>query len=601
MRRARNVAIAAALLLAAGTARPAEVALPAFLQVLGSVTNAARPVANALVIALNLQSFDAIQTHSSLDGSFSLPPLPSGIYKIIAVKPGFMPATTTLVPTKADQKVRLRLESEQQAKGRSVNQEMWEIRGSLPPNILHDIDDVLAGAPPVQVASAALEVPRLRGEMVSMTGVSDTSVSPALAQTALGVHSRIGDSWQLGIRGNLHRVDDPNDGIRFGTPLAESSVMSMELRSSPTDTYRLASSKSMWRYNDGGFPDAPARQADLRSHNFEWEHGESRVQVRYLAQQNLFASNPLGSNLIEIAGDTQILQTRRNDLGVSLRVTQESLHDATTAPVRMADVAANGSFGVAPSFIVHYGMSSRLGLAGSEWAPSTGAEWKLTRSASFIVSGLYKVLDQSRTAAVALPMIVLASDEARVLPRYAYSFGFVSRDESANRFSAVATVSVVDTPLRMVFNDGSEPFWDGLYVDAGDTRRDLRIAYRKEIGRFAFDMATSAGTATHPANAASTVAEKVYVTADLQSSYSVTGTTLAASYRQLQQPQPDGQPRYRSDRMNVHVAQSLHLPFDLKLLLGFEVGKAEHSPLLIETIDPDGVSRRYLGGLAVNF
>ncbi|MCU1349943.1 MAG: hypothetical protein JWO56_2973 [Acidobacteria bacterium] len=487
MRRARKVAIAAALLLAAATARPAEVPLPAFLQVLGSVTNAARPVANVLVIALNLQSFDAIQTHSALDGSFSLPPLPAGVYKIIALKPGFMPATAMLVPTRADHQVKLRLETEKQARGRSANQELWEIRGSLPPNILHDIDDIFAASavtaqsapPPLQVASAlpALDVPRLRGEMISMTGVSDTSASPALAQTAVGVHSRIGDNWQLGIRGNLHRVDDPNDGMRFGTPLAESSVMSMELRSSPTDTYRLASTKSMWRYNDGGVPDAPARQADLRSHNFEWEHGAARVQVRYLEQQNLFASNPLGSNLIEIAGDTPVFQTRRNDVGVSIRVTQESLRDMTTAPIRLADFAANGSFTVAPSFIVHYGMASRLGVAGSEWAPRTGAEWKLTRSASLIASGMYKVLDQSRTA-VALPMIVLASDEGRVLPRYTYSFGLVSHGETTDRFSAIATVSVVDTPLRMVFTGGSEPFWDGLYVDAGDTRRDLRVAYR---------------------------------------------------------------------------------------------------------------------------
>jgi hypothetical protein len=115
-------------------------------------------------------------------------------------------------------------------------------------------------------------------------------------------------------------------------------------------------------------------------------------------------------------------------------------------------------------------------------------------------------------------------------------------------------------------------------------------------------VATSAGTATHSARLTTTQgAEKIYVTADLQSTYSLTGTTLAASYRQLQQPQPGGNPKYRSDRVNLHVAQSLHLPLDLKLLLGFEVGKAEHSPLLIETIDPEGVSRRYLGGLAVNF
>src|SRR5688572_30781369 len=85
MRRTRAIVVAAALALVASPARP-EVTLPAVLQVLGNVTNAARPVANALVIALNLSSFEAIQTYSGADGSFALPPLQNGIYKIIAVK-----------------------------------------------------------------------------------------------------------------------------------------------------------------------------------------------------------------------------------------------------------------------------------------------------------------------------------------------------------------------------------------------------------------------------------------------------------------------------------------------------------------------------------
>ena len=50
-------------------------------------------------------------------------------------------------------------------------------------------------------------MPRFRGDMMSMTGMSSgqTSASgPAFAQTALGLQSRIGENWQLGFRGNLH-------------------------------------------------------------------------------------------------------------------------------------------------------------------------------------------------------------------------------------------------------------------------------------------------------------------------------------------------------------------------------------------------------------
>ena len=98
MRRFRALAVMAAMISVALPAR-SQAPLPAVLEVLGTVSNAARPVANALVIALNLQDFQSVQTYSSADGSFSLPKLRSGIYKIIAVKHGFHPAIATVVPT----------------------------------------------------------------------------------------------------------------------------------------------------------------------------------------------------------------------------------------------------------------------------------------------------------------------------------------------------------------------------------------------------------------------------------------------------------------------------------------------------------------------
>src|SRR5438309_133330 len=109
MRRVRAIAFASAILATAGTARP-DVALPNFLNVLGSVTNAARPVANALVIALNLNNLEASQTFTGTDGSFAMPLLPAGVYKVIAVKYGFAPASAMVVPSKKDHRLALRLQ-----------------------------------------------------------------------------------------------------------------------------------------------------------------------------------------------------------------------------------------------------------------------------------------------------------------------------------------------------------------------------------------------------------------------------------------------------------------------------------------------------------
>ena len=307
---------------------------------------------------------------------------------------------------------------------------------------------------------------------------------------------------------------------------------------------------------------------------------------------------PGGSDMIEVAGNTTIMQTRRSDIGVSLRVRQESARTTGSDPLRTADLAANATAELVPSLVVHYGMSSRIALDRNEWAPNTGVEWKLTGNTALVGSASYKVFD-SAPAAQLLPSFVVWSDDGQVLPRYSYSVGFVSTRDENNRLSAIATVSAADSPLRVIISDGTQQFWDSLFVDSGDVRRDLRLAYRHDFGsRLAIDIATTAGTATP--RQFSHESQKVYMTGDLQTIFTPTRTTLAVSYRGIQQPQAKGGD-YQSARVNVRMAQSLYLPIDMKVLVGIELVHAQNSPFLLDTMLPEDSSRKYIGGLAVNF
>jgi hypothetical protein len=199
------------------------------------------------------------------------------------------------------------------------------------------------------------------------------------------------------------------------------------------------------------------------------------------------------------------------------------------------------------------------------------------------------------------PDLVFWSDDHRVLPTYAYSVGFVTQRDPMNRFSAIATVSASDDRLRVIFADEGSQFWDGLEVESGDVRRDLRVGYRHEFRNgIAVDLATTAGTAT-AAEPALEANEKIYITGDLQSTFAPTRTTLAVSYREIQQPAEHGEEDYRTERLHLRMAQSLYLPIDIKLLLGLELARAENSPYLIDAMTLDGHSRKYIGGLALNF
>jgi Carboxypeptidase regulatory-like domain len=586
MRALRAVALGMLSLAVAATARP-QVPFDV-LQVLGSVTNATRPIGNALVIAFNVTDFTATQTFSLNDGSFTLPPLSPGIYKIIAVKQGFAPAITMVTPARRDHKVALRLQNES-ARHTDANQEMWEIRASLPADVLRQLNMVLDPA-------ITVEPTRLRGAMSSMTGVADQTTSQAFAQTALEVRSQLPHGWQLGFNGNVHRVDDP-DALHSAPAVAESALMSFNLRPSTIDSYRLASTRASWEYHGPEAASAP-RQADIRSHNFEWDHDGSRIQVRYLSQDNIFAANNAGSALVEVSGNTELMHGDRSGLGVTLAVTQQNFRAVDNATYRSANLTADANYSFVPSFMVHYGLASRIGMSGTEWSPRTAAEWKVTKNTSLIASGEHKMVSNP---VYALPtLIALGESNATLLPRYSYSLGIITSEDAGSRVSAVATVTSADSLMRVMLTNGDGPFWDGFFVRPGDVRRDLRVGYRKDLRHFAVDIGASAGDAGQGND--ERIHQTTYVTGDVQSTFHPTGTSLAVSYRQMEEPllSGPGAPT-RIERFNLRMAQSLHLPLDVRVLIGLELARATNSTLLVDALSEDGGSRKYIGGLAVNF
>jgi hypothetical protein len=585
MRALRAIALGMLSLAVAAAARP-QMQLDV-LQVLGSVTNATRPIGNALVIAFNVTNFTATETFSSSDGSFALPPLSPGIYKIIAVKQGFAPAVTMVTPAKRDHKVALRLQNERSSRA-DANQEMWEIRASLPADVLRQLNMILDPA-------ITVEPTRLRGAMSSVAGVADQTTSQAFAQTALEVRSQLPRGWQLGFNGNVHRVDDP-DALHDAPAVADSASMSFNLRPSTIDSYRMASNHASWQYRSPEAASAP-QQADIRAHNFEWEHDGSHVAVRYLSQDNLFAPNDAGSSLMEVSGNTELMHGDHSGLGVSLAVTQQNVRAVDNGTYRSANLTADANYAFVPSFLVHYGVASRVGMSGAEWSPRTAAEWKISRNTSLIGSGEYKIVSDR---VYALPTLVsLADPSATTLPHYSYSFGILSSDDTGGRVSAVATLSSADSLMRVMISDADGPFWDGFFVRPGDVRRDVRVGYRKDLAHFALDIGASAGDAGHGDER---VRQTTYLTGDLQSTFHPTGTSLAVSYRQVQEPTliGSGAP-VRVERVNLRMAQSLHLPLDVRVLLGLELARTSNSTLLVDSLSDDGGSRKYIGGLAVNF
>ncbi|MGH9458285.1 MAG: carboxypeptidase-like regulatory domain-containing protein [Thermoanaerobaculia bacterium] len=592
-----TAAIAALTLLLTGAAdASAEVRLSDVMQVLGRVSEAAGPVEDALVIAFNLSSSYIIQTSSQKNGRFALPPLPAGVYRIIAVKRGFAPAVATVTPSrKPGRELSLRLEV---AKDLSSEEKdaIWRVRRAIPSDILRELNIVDES---ITLASTEPDPARFRGEMVSMTGFGEPGAMATFAQTELGVQGVIGAGWMVDVSGSIRTMDDDAGVIpTSGTPFAEAADLTMEIRSGGASAYKIATSRTSWLLASRDGIRGPS--ADLESHNIEWRGGRSHVSLNYLSHENLFAHAPFGSERVELAAESRIFDGDRGQLGVGVRVGQESASGATFAstPFRSAEVITRGSYEVLPRFAIRYGLNSRITEGGSEWAPETGFVVNLTPSTALSVRGSYKIDELERPDVY--PSLVFLDRPSRMSPAYEYAVSITSGTTDAARFTATASVAEVDSVLRLVFDDVFEEFWDGFYLQPNDTYRALSVAVQKQLGEnLAIDVASRAGHATNPAREES---DKHFVAGSVQSLYIPSGTAVLIAWRFIEQPGGDDVVAFQeSERINLRLAQSLGLPLGLRLLVGVDLARSANSSVVADGEPMEDYQRRLVGGLSFAF
>jgi hypothetical protein len=574
----RLIPLAVALTLAYGNVAEANLRLSDFIHVLGSVRTSARPVDEALVIAFNLADYKTDKTWTSSDGAFRLPPLRAGIYRIIAVKQGFAPAVATIVPNRSNQTLALRLDAER-VLSETERDQIWQIRRSLPPDVLRELNAALA-VPATEPES------RFGGEMASMANLAADGAP--VAQTELGMRGVLSDRLRVNFVGRLDRQSDPADAAPF--PGAEASDVAMTIESGDSRTYNVASSRNSWTRTDAD----PGRAIDTESHQIELRGDRDSLRVRYFAQENLFTERGFDSELLELEGERQIFDTGRHGAGIRVRFQQERPMNAATATpsYRTADFAASANHMLGERFELGYVLNARVAGDGhSEYAPESHARFRIGKDVAVTVSGLYKTSDGGPSP---FPGVVVFNQES-VPPRYRYTFGIEQGTEGVKRFVALFSVEEVDSHLRIIFDDRFGQVWDGFYVRAGDIRRDVTLGYRTRFGeQMVFDIKARAGDASAGDGSASAVS---YVTAEVQSHIHPSGTTVDVGYRYIDQPPEDRLAiGSESERLNIRMAQSLHLPLDLRVLVGVDLARSA-DPFTAS----GAVQKRLLGGISFAF
>ncbi len=558
----------------------------AFLDVGGDVLSGGIPVGDALVIAFGLS--DRYDERASTDafGRFSLAPLPIGVYRVIAVKRGFAPAIAMVVPGKQEHRLSIRLKRET-AMTQTDRDRAWEIRRALPRDILREVESILDESP--SIAEPELRA-SIAGDVMSIQGFESFASDRTADRTTLALRGGVGE-WNLDIQGKRRSIG--NTGSALGAN-AEAADVALELRAPRGGAYRIASSSASWQQPMEGSPDTA-----LQSHSIAWVGRQTRVSLRYFERENVFDGETGANGGLEIEGDRSIYRSDRAGLGVHVRVAEETASTAESrgASLVYAEVLTVGSYAPARSLAVDCALLTRAGrYGGVEYVPQASTSIGSPRFARVTLSGAYKLASEQGTVAVA-PLVtemgrIPASDS-----RYRYGVAVTRNLGRTGSLTASGTISESDNAAYVFFDDRFDEFWDGLHVDRGDEVRSVALAASIALANMTYGFDASAGEIEAPDDG--TGVRRDYIVAAVRATHDGAGTTIDIAYRQLGQPLPEEERIYREvERASVVLAQSLHLPVDLRLMLGVALSRERDSSGAM-TAERDAT--RLVGGLAFSF
>ena len=132
----------------------------------GRVTTSATPLAQARVYAYQMSDLSLQRVDTDNVGSFLFQELPAGLYKIIAVKVGFVPAVVLLSRDTEETAQYLEVDlAPQSAAAEGGKESFWSLRQKIPKDVLRDLETL---------EMAATEEPH--GETMQRAALQETSI-----------------------------------------------------------------------------------------------------------------------------------------------------------------------------------------------------------------------------------------------------------------------------------------------------------------------------------------------------------------------------------------------------------------------------------------
>jgi len=626
------------LLLAAGNARADSAGAPLTGRVLGSEG----ALSGALVIAYDPGRLISFPVLTGDEGSFELPSVPAGIYRIIALKKGFRAAgIRRLHSGSGDTPILLKMQpagTEDAETGRgnpTISQEdIWNIRASVTPDVLRQIDALfvpergqesgigrpgaIAGLP----GSGASSVQSLlRGQVSAMTGpTAHDSNSPGnQSETQLGLGGDLpgGGRWNLGAGFGKRRTIDS-----IGTSQAEVTV----------DVETEKSSRLHWKSRQNEFDDDRGAGERIKQDRFEShqvvlekagdEGGNASFAAR-LIEENHFGNEGTAAysgRLVEIGAGFSTARLDQTGWGGAVRLRQEQFDDSGLGPesrsgndpARTADVSLSGRSRFARNWILDFDTSSNLGVEGIDATPRIGLAWRVGGSAELRLAlrGRIRMRD-SEEGRPGLPVfseddgILDRSERRSVILTLSSPRVFDSGQTPSSIYSYDIEIRyrTLDRDARLFLGTGPGGRFDEVVLPAGTVIREARISGGRRLGPFQAEANLSYRKTESPAEGIAPTLGG-FGRASVRALYLPSGTEflIVQDWRKNAIASKGGPADL--DRTEIRLGQQLPIPKSwptaIKLLLQGEIAKGDRASF---DLSGEGTAsdRRWMGGVSLEF
>ncbi|HSS78690.1 MAG TPA: carboxypeptidase-like regulatory domain-containing protein [Thermoanaerobaculia bacterium] len=606
--------------------------------VAGRVVGEASPLAAAQIYAYRLADLSLQKVLTDTQGNFLFQNLPTGLYKIIAHKSGFLPVVVMITRTTAQAYQFLELQLAQRQAGQPATEDdFWAVRARVPADVLRDIETAQTEDTRVAMftGSAATIASSFRGEMQALTGV-DQIAGGQLSGGGVGLTGYVGDT-QVDLKGKFMQLSaDPfqSASSSLGSGTGQASSLSLDLDRGHGSRINITSfNNRMTTRSESGGPSP----IDFQHYQVNWtqdvgESGHSEVSAHYTAENNYHRQapiDPLGipetsrSWRIEGAYTEAFSDTNTLQAGLRYRERQFGTGDDPSRQGKAAerqafssvDLFSRGGIRVEPAVLMEYGIFTTLSDGSLALTPQGGMVLQLGSAWQLETTAAHRIYTAAQSTPDFLPTLFEQRDLCEQGSQACYQMNLSRKDGDDNSFTFGAVHRTVGDTLRLYFSDDFFDRLESLYLVRGDKLPEVHVGMRHKIApkvvtKLESSLASGGGGTFFAADGRPYQNQVRYLVASLDTQFLATSTGVFVAFHRLQQQLDPvlgstgpATTQMEYQRLQLMVSQNLNvllnLASDWAVQLNMELSRG--ATLAGDPTSGDSLRRRILGGIAVKF